>query len=102
RAKLPDPMQPHFGFRLVERLNIAAIVGLPAGLATYFLANRLLPIAMADRAEWEINSLFLTWTGVLLWACARPQRRAWVESLSCATVLFVAVPIANAITVPRN
>ncbi|AOF95683.1 putative transmembrane PepSY domain protein [Sphingobium sp. RAC03] len=51
RAKLPDPMQPHFGFRLVERLNIAAIVGLPAGLATYFLANRLLPIAMSDRAE---------------------------------------------------
>lgn len=102
RAKLPDPAHPHFGFRLVERLNIAAIVGLPAGLATYFLANRLLPIAMADRAGWEINSLFLTWAGVLLWACARPQRRAWVESLSCAAALFVAVPIVNAITVPRN
>jgi hypothetical protein len=102
RAKLPDPAHPHFGFRLVERLNVAAIAGLPAGLAAYFLANRLLPIAMDNRAEWEINSLFLIWAGVLLWACLRPQRRAWVESLSFAAALFAAVPIVNALTVSRN
>jgi hypothetical protein len=86
----------------VERLNIAAIAGLPAGLAAYFLANRLLPIAMDNRTEWEINSLFLIWAGVLLWACVRPQRRAWVESLSFAAALFAAVPIVNALTVSRN
>jgi len=102
RAKLPDPAHPHFGFRLVERLNIAAIAGLPAGLAAYFLANRLLPDAMDNRAEWEINSLFLIWACVLLWACFRPQRRAWVESLSFAAALFAAVPIVNALTVSRN
>lgn len=102
RAKLPDPAHPHFGFRLVERLNITAIAGLPAGLATYFLANRLLPTVMGDRAGWEINSLFLTWAGVLLWACARPQRRAWIECLSFAAALFAAVPVVNALTVQRN
>ena len=102
RAKLPDPAHPHIGFRLVERLNIAAIAGLPAGVAAYFLVNRLLPIAMGNRAEWEINSLFLIWAGVLFWACARPQRRAWVESLSFAATLFAAVPIVNALAVSRN
>ncbi|WP_292693144.1 MULTISPECIES: PepSY-associated TM helix domain-containing protein [unclassified Novosphingobium] len=102
RAKLPDPAHPHFGFRLVERLNIAAITGLPAGLAAYFLANRLQPTTMPDRANWEINSLFLIWGGVLLWACIRSQRRAWVESLSFAASLFAAVPIVNALTVSRN
>jgi len=102
RAKLPDPMRPHFGFRLVERLNIAAIAGLPAGIATYFLANRLLPTGMTERAEWEIHSLFLTWGAVLLWAIARPYRRAWVESLALTSALFAAVPVVNALTVPRD
>ncbi|MET3827007.1 putative iron-regulated membrane protein [Sphingomonas sp. PvP055] len=102
RAKLPDPTRPHFGFRLVERLNIAAIAGLPAGIAAYFLANRLLPTGMTARAEWEIHSLFLTWAAVLLWAIARPYRRAWIESLALAAGLFASVPVVNALTVSRN
>jgi uncharacterized iron-regulated membrane protein len=102
RAKLPDPTRPHFGFRLVERLNITAIAGLPAGIAAYFLANRLLPTGMTARAEWEIHSLFLTWAAVLLWAIARPYRRAWIESLALAAGLFASVPVGNALTVSRN
>lgn len=102
RTKLLDPTRPYFGFRLVERLNIAAIAGLPAGIATYFLANRLLPTGMTERAEWEIHSLFLTWGAVLLWTIARPYRRAWVECLVLASGLFAAVPVVNALTVPRN
>jgi uncharacterized iron-regulated membrane protein len=52
RNRLADPLAPHFGFRLVERLNIAFIAGLPAGIAVYFLANRLLPPRLAQRADW--------------------------------------------------
>jgi uncharacterized iron-regulated membrane protein len=102
RAKLADPARPHFGFRLVARLNITAVVGLPAGIAAYFLANRLLPLGMAGRAEWEVHSLFILWGGTLVWAIARPERRAWVESLALTSALFAAVPIVNALTVPRN
>jgi uncharacterized iron-regulated membrane protein len=39
RQRLPDPKRPHFGFQIVERLNIGTIVGLPAGVATYLLAT---------------------------------------------------------------
>ncbi|WP_420144711.1 PepSY-associated TM helix domain-containing protein [Sphingobium sp.] len=102
RAKLPDPARPHLGFRIVSRMNIAAIAGLPAGIAVYFLANRLLPFGMEERAEWEIHSLFIMWAATLVWAIARPEKRAWVESLSIAAGLFAVVPAINALTVPRN
>ena len=102
RAKLPDPARPHFGFRLVERLNIAAIAGLLTGIATYFLANRLLPIEMAERAEWEIHAMFIAWGASLVWAIARPARRAWVEVLTVGAALYAAIPVVNALTTSRN
>ena len=102
RAKLPDPSRPHFGFRLVEKLNIATIAGFPAGIATYFLANRLLPAGLAERADHEVNSLFLAWLGVLIWALIRPTPRAWPEMLGLAAALFAAVPLVNAITTSRG
>jgi hypothetical protein len=102
RSKLPDPSRPHFGFRLVEKLNIATIAGFPIGLATYFLANRLLPLQMTDRADREIDSLFLAWLAVLLWSLVRPAARAWPEMLGLAAALFAAVPLVNAVTTPRG
>jgi uncharacterized iron-regulated membrane protein len=102
RARLPDPQRPHFGFRVVERLNITAIAGLATGLAGYFLANRLLPLGMADRAEREIDCLFLAWAGVGLWALVRPPLRAWIESLTLAGLCFAAVPLVNALTTSRG
>ncbi|KRE89506.1 peptidase [Frateuria sp. Soil773] len=102
RQQLPDPTRPHLGFRLVERLNIATVAGLPAGIAGYFLANRLLPLAMAHRADWEIHTIFLTWGAALLWAVCRPPKRAWVETLTAAATLFACVPVVNALTTPRN
>ena len=102
RARLSDPARPHFGFRLVARLNIAAIAGLPAGIAAYFLANRLLPPGMAGRADWEIHCLFLVWGAMLAWAVARPERRAWTEGLALTAALFASVPVVNALTVNRN
>ena len=43
RGKLPDPDRPYFGFRLVERLNIATIAGLPLAMTAFLWGNRLLP-----------------------------------------------------------
>jgi len=102
RAKLPDPANPHFGFRVVERLNVATIAGLPAGIAVYFLANRLLPLNLADRADWEVHSLFIAWGTMLAWAMVRPARRAWAEGLAATAVLFASVPLVSAVMVPRN
>lgn len=102
RAKLPDPARPYFGFRLVEKLNIGVIAGSLAGIAVYFLANRLLPIGLTGRGQWEINSLFIAWGGIIAWGIARPSRRAWVETLAAGAVLYALVPVVNAITTSRG
>jgi len=102
RAKLPDPARPHFGFRLVERLNIGVTAGSCAGIAVYFLANRLLPLGLANRADWEINSLFIAWGGLFVWTLARPAKRAWIEALAVCTALYALVPIVSAATTGRG
>lgn len=102
RAKLPDPAKPHFGFQLVERLNIGVIGGAPAGIAAYFIANRVLPLDMANRADWEINSLFVTWGGLFVWTIARPAKRAWIEVLLACAALYALTPAVNALTTPRG
>ena len=54
-------------------------MGLPLGVAAYFWANRLLPIALEARAEWEMHILFLAWALSFVHAGARELKRAWSE-----------------------
>ncbi|MDB5713261.1 MAG: hypothetical protein JWO15_658 [Sphingomonadales bacterium] len=101
RKRMLDPEKPHLGFRIVERLNIAVIAGFPGALATYFIANRLLPTVMPHRAEWEIRCLFLTLAAAFVLGCCRPVRRAWTETLAIGGLLFAAVVAVDAVTSPR-
>ncbi|MFJ2691738.1 PepSY-associated TM helix domain-containing protein [Pseudomonas sp. NPDC087336] len=89
-----------FELRLVEVLNIASMAGLLVAVAVFFWANRLLPVEMAGRADWEVNSFFVVWGLSLLHAMVRPGRAAWVEQLTLAATLFGAVPLLNALTTP--
>lgn len=91
-----------FGHSLVERLNVATIVGLPIAMAAYFCANRLLPLHLADRIQAEVSVFFLTWLATLVFAALRPVRRAWVESLWMAAFAFALVPVLNAATTDRH
>lgn len=102
RPRLADPDKPHFGFRLVEKLNIGSIMGLPIGIAAYFLTNRLLPIGIEGRADREIAGLFLVWGAAFVWAAVRPAPRAWTETAAAAAVLFAAVPLVSALTTDRG
>ncbi|WP_343525422.1 PepSY-associated TM helix domain-containing protein [Sphingomonas sp.] len=102
RVKLADPTRPHFGFRLVERLNIGVIVGSAIGIAVYFLANRLLPVGMPHRADWEVNALFVAWGAAAIWATARPTRRAWIETLLIGAALYALIPVVNAVATERG
>jgi len=95
REKLPDPDRPHFGFRVVERLNVAAIGGLPLGIAALFWANRLLPVGMAGRAEWEIHCLFIAWGAASLLALTSRARVGWVVLFTLTGALLVALPLYN-------
>jgi uncharacterized iron-regulated membrane protein len=53
RARLTT-QEPVYGYRAAERLNLAFVAGLP-------VANRLLPVDLADRAQWEMRAFFLVW-----------------------------------------
>ncbi len=101
RQELPDPLRPHFGFRVVERLNIASIAGLSVAMTSFLYANRLLPLGIAERANAEINVFFAVWAATLLYALVRPAKRAWIELLWLATALLVCVPVLDALTTAR-
>lgn len=93
---------PGFGHRLVETLNVGTIVGLPVAVAAYFWANRLLPIEMADRADWEMHCLFAAWGWMFIYAALRPLKRSWLESLYIAVAAFGLIPVLNFLTTERH
>ncbi len=99
-ARVPKPgARAGFGLRLVRGLNIATIAGLPAGIAAFFLANRLLPVDLAARAEWEVRAFFAVWAAVGLAGLLRPQERAWPEMLRTGAALYAGVAVADGVRI---
>ncbi|KUE87826.1 hypothetical protein ASL20_16560 [Cupriavidus necator] len=90
--------RPGVGLRLVEALNIGAIAGLPIAFASYFWANRLLPVELAQRPEAEIRWFFIAWAACALLALLRPARGMWRAQLWVGAALFGGVPVLNALT----
>ncbi len=87
-----------FGHRLVEVLNVGAIAGLSIATAGYFWLNRLLPAGMQARADAEIQGFFIVWAACALFATVRSHRRAWIELMGLAAVLYALLPLLNAWT----
>ncbi|MFS3135189.1 PepSY-associated TM helix domain-containing protein [Gluconacetobacter sacchari] len=61
----------------VERLNAGMIAGIPVAFAGYFLANRLLPATLPDRAGHEVQAVFTLWGLMLVLAAALPSATGW-------------------------
>jgi len=101
RQKLPDPQRPYFGFRLVERLNIASIAGLSVAMTAFMWGNRLLQTTLAGRSNWEVDLFFIVWAATLLHALVRPAKAAWIEQLWAAAALLFLLPVVNAMTTQR-
>lgn len=87
---------------LVSRLNIGTFVGLPIAITAYFWANRLLPVNLPDRADWEVHAMFLTWATLLVHAALRPPEWSWTEQLRLAAAAFALLPLLNALTTDRH
>lgn len=87
-----------FGHRFVEVMNIAAVVGLPLAVAAYFYANRFIPATLEMRSDLEIRTFFIVWLISLIYAACRPARQAWQELLCLTGILFLCIPILNAVT----
>lgn len=94
--------RPPFGLQVVATLNLAGIAGLITAVAAYFCANRLLPLVLTERSDWEVRVFFLVWLGSLLHAALRPTRQGWVEQLSVATVLYLSLPLLGMLTTSRG
>jgi uncharacterized iron-regulated membrane protein len=87
-----------FGLRLVDALNIGAVAGLPVAFASYFWANRLLPLGLAERADAEANAFFIVWGVCILAGFIWPRRQMWAWLLYLACALFSLIPVLNAFT----
>ncbi|MDM3885194.1 PepSY-associated TM helix domain-containing protein [Pseudomonas sp. BCRC 81390] len=84
--------------RLVEVLNIASMSGLLLAVAGFFWANRLIPLGVQGRADWEVNTFFITWGLTLVHAMLRSGHRAWAEQLALGALAFALLPLLNALT----
>ncbi|MEM1229474.1 MAG: PepSY-associated TM helix domain-containing protein [Pseudomonadota bacterium] len=86
------------GYGLVARANVATIAGLLVAVAAFLWANRLLPLDLASRAEWEVHCMFLCWLALFVHASLRPVARAWYEQTLLVAGAFLALPVVNALT----
>jgi len=100
--KLGKNADNHRGLWWVDRLNVATIVGLPIAIGVYFLANRLLPVGLEGRAQWEIDLLFFGWLAMLIHALLRSQTKVWFEQFAMAALLFISLPVLSAWTTERG
>ncbi|MEG2817420.1 MAG: PepSY-associated TM helix domain-containing protein [Comamonas sp.] len=85
-------------YRLIEGLNVAAIVGLAVACAGYLWANRLVPLGLAHRDDWELGVFFGLWLLALLHAWMRPPAVAWREQLGVLVLMCLLLPVLNFLT----
>ena len=106
REKAQKTGQASRGLVLVEHLNVGTIVGLPIGIAVYFWANRLIPVGLDGRENWEVNSLFIAWALMLVYPLFISNKRSlayiWSGQLSLACVLYALLPVVNALTTDKH
>jgi uncharacterized iron-regulated membrane protein len=98
-ARAPKNAAPEgLGLRLVRILNLGTIAGLPTGLAAYFLANRLLPVTLDARADWEVGAFFTVWVLAAMASALYPRPRAWSIALTVPAFAFLAIPVIDSMT----
>lgn len=90
------------GVTFVEHMNVATIIGLPIGIAAYFIANRLVAVGIENRGALEADAMFVVWGLTFVYAAWRPRARIWSELLWIACVSFAIIPVVNALTTDRH
>lgn len=101
KRRQKQPKGETFSLRLVDALNAGTIGGVCLGVAVFFLLNRLLPVDLAQHAQWEVRGFFLAWIFGLAYAFVR-RRAKWRDLMTLTAAAFVLVPLVNALTSPRH
>lgn len=102
RIKFGKSGKVGIGHHIVERLNIGTVAGLPLAIAAYFWANRLLPVGMENRANGEVNWMFIVWLCTFIYAMIRPLMYAWRDVLLLAALSYLLLPVLNAFTTDKH
>ena len=87
---------------IVRNLNIGVIVGLPFAIAAFFIANRLLPLDLADRSTWEVRIFFGAWLLLFLLSVVLQRGPAWRAAIYATGLLYLMIPFADLFTVSRT
>ncbi|WP_420143054.1 PepSY-associated TM helix domain-containing protein [Sphingobium sp.] len=92
-VKRRERMPSSIGNSLLERLNVGGLMGVPIGMAAFLVANRLLPIGIAARAQSEVTVALWSAGVALLLGIILPPRRGWpvllaLLALFCALALL--------------
>lgn len=90
----------HTGHRIVARLNVGILMGTPLAFASFFIANRLLPLTTPQRSRCEVVSVFVVWGVMLVYTLLRRPERAWSELLggnavACLLIALLSLPWQN-------
>lgn len=86
----------HFGYYVVDRLNIAMFVGLPIAMTAYLYSNRLVEIK-AGMPNYEIYTFLIVWLFSLLVALITKKNWLWRSQLSILILLCFVLPCFNLI-----
>lgn len=89
-------------YRMIDVLNVASIAGLSLACIGFLWSNRLLPLALPERHDWEVTAFFAVWLGTLVHATLRPAGRAWREQLWAGATLCVLLPLLNLLTTGQH
>ena len=89
-------------YRAIECLNVAAIAGLAIACVGFLWANRLIPVGIEQRAGWEVRAFFGVWFLMLVHACLRGEKRAWIEQLCLLAALCLLLPVLNVLSTGDN
>jgi uncharacterized iron-regulated membrane protein len=89
-------------YRLIDVLNVATIAGLSLACIGFLWSNRLLPLDLVERHEWEVTAFFGVWLAALVHATLRPAAQAWREQLWAGAALCVLLPLLNLATTGQH
>jgi len=87
---------------IVERINIGVILGLPIAIAGYFWANRLLPLNIEHRIDWEVHSFFIALLASIGFSLFRSIKKIWANLLWFTAIVYMLLPLLNLVTTEHN
>lgn len=95
KRKKKYEQKSHFGFTLVEKLNLGTIMGLFIAMGVYFIANRLISVLAENRSSLEIRAFFIAWLLSFIYAFIRNTQKGWYEQLIVAAIVYASLPFIS-------